>query len=289
MSIDRIRYFAAVVETRNLRKAAEMVGISAPSMSKAISVLEDELGQKLIHPEGRGIGITPKGLQIYKQAIALLEEHKKFYQNIQNETESTQFRMATFEVFSSHFISSFIASEKKDEFLVLEKSPGEIEEAILEGIVDFGITYIPSPHPNLEYAEIGSFEMELYGTKKWEKKEFSELPFAIPVTELKIHSSEFDSLDMYPADAPKRNVKFRFELLETALQTSSLGESVIYCPDFIVKLYNDHAKQSFQLQKLDKPSGFKKQKPKKIYLVAKKGNVSVELERKFAKFIRSLK
>lgn len=289
MSIDRIRYFAAVVETRNLRQAAEMVGISAPSMSKAISILEEELGQKLIHPEGRGIGITPKGLQIYKQSIALLEEHKKFYQNINTETKSSQLRMATFEVFSSHFISSFIASEKKDEFLVLEKSPGEIEEAILEGVVDFGITYIPSPQPNLEYVEIGSFEMEIFGTKRWEQIDFSELPFAIPVTELKIHSSEFDSLDMYPTDAPKRNVKYRFELLETALQTASQGMSVIYCPDFIVKLYNERVKASFQLQELQKPHGLKKLKTKKIYLVAKKGNVSVELERKFAKFIRSLR
>ncbi|MGZ3686562.1 MAG: LysR family transcriptional regulator [Bdellovibrionota bacterium] len=44
MNIDRLRYFAAVVETRNLRKASELVGISPASMSKAISTLEGELG-----------------------------------------------------------------------------------------------------------------------------------------------------------------------------------------------------------------------------------------------------
>ena len=73
MSIDRLRYFAAVVETRNLRRAAELVGISPPSMSKAIGVLEQELGLKLLYPEGRGIGITAKGLEVYRLAASLLE------------------------------------------------------------------------------------------------------------------------------------------------------------------------------------------------------------------------
>jgi DNA-binding transcriptional LysR family regulator len=79
MSIDRLRYFAAVVETRSLRKAAELVGISAPSMSKAISVLEDELSYKLIHPNGRGIGITPKGLEVYSLSSGLLDEYRNFH------------------------------------------------------------------------------------------------------------------------------------------------------------------------------------------------------------------
>lgn len=290
MSIDRIRYFAAVVETKNLRQAAELVGISPPSMSKAISVLEDELGFKLIHPEGRGIGITPKGLKIYKNSTSLLEEHRRFYQRLKEvDGPSDQVRIATFEVFSSHFMASFLASEKQYDFLLLEMIPGKIEEAILENTVDFGITYLPNPDPALEYVEIGSFEMAIFGKKSWEAVPFAEWPFAIPIAELKIHSSEFDSLDMWPRSAPRRNVKHRLELLETALQTSALGLSVLHCPDFIVRLHNEKVKQSLQLVPLPFPSGYKKAKPIKIFLVSHKGSIGVDLERKFAKFLRSLK
>jgi DNA-binding transcriptional LysR family regulator len=289
MSIDRIRYFAAVVETKNLRKAAELVGISPPSMSKAISVLESELGYKLTHPEGRGIGITPKGFQVYKSSTALLEEHRRFYQSLKDtEGPSNLVRMATFEVFSSYFMSSFLANEKKFDFLILEMTPGRIEEAILAGTVDVGLTYLPSPDPSLEYIEVGSFEMDIFGRKHWEILPFTEWPFAIPTTELKIHSSEIDSLDMWPTSAPKRYVKHRFELLETALQTTAHGLSVIHCPEFIVNLHNQRVKASLQLIKLQLPMDYKKAKPTKVFLIGRKGSVSRELERKFARFMRSL-
>ena len=108
MSIDRLRYFVAVVETKNLRKAAELVGIAPPSMSKAIAVLEEELGFKLLFPEGRGIGITSKGLDVYRSSASLLTEHRKFFERLKNSSESNdQIRLATFEIFSTYFVSSF--------------------------------------------------------------------------------------------------------------------------------------------------------------------------------------
>lgn len=290
MSIDRIRYFSAVVETRNLRKASELMGISPPSMSKAISVLEKELGYRLIHPEGRGIGITEKGMQIYRLSTSLLEEQRLFYQRIkEGDSSSQQIRMATFEVFSSHFMSAFLLQEKDYEFMILEHEPGRIEQSIIEGVVDVGITYLPSPDTRLDFVEIGSFVMKAYGLKKWEKIPFCDWPFAIPTTELKIHSSEINSLDMWPSSGPKREVKYYFELLETAIQTSIRGLSVLYCPDFIVKLTNENLKPTLQLVPLPMPESLTRTKSVKVYLVGRKGSLSVELERKMAKFMRSLK
>jgi len=290
MSIDRIRYFAAVVETRNLRKAAEMVGISPPSMSKAISVLEDELGYKLLHPEGRGIGITPKGLEIYRLSTSLLDEHKRFYEGIRDMEHRPQYlRMATFEVFSSYFISAFLKMENDLELLLLEKTPGGIEDAILAGIVDVGITFIPAPSQSLEYVEIGSFTIGIFGLKKWDQESFESWPFAIPTTELRIHSSDIDAIDMWPRSAPSRHIKYRFELLETALQTSREGLSVLHCPSFIVDLHNMALKSSYQLLPLKQPPRYKQQKPTTVYLVFRKGTDIGSLEGKLAKFMRSLK
>lgn len=292
MSIDRFRYFAAVVETKNLRQAAELVGISPPSMSKAISVLEDELGCQLIHPEGRGIGITAKGLDVYRHLSPLLEEYRKFHLRIKDGARvSEKLRIATFEVFSSYFLASFLAQETAFDALLLEMTPGRIEQAILAGSVDAGLTYIPSPDPALEYVEIGSFRMGIFGHAKWQNRDFSQWPFAIPTTELRIHSSDIESMDMWPASAPKRFVKYEFELLETALQTSRKGLSVLHCPDFIVGLHNEDLRSSLQLVELPKPEGYRSGKPVKVFLVFRKGSAfaSRQLEGKFARFMRSLK
>jgi len=288
MSIDRLRYFAAVVETRNIRKAADLVGISPPSMSKAISVLESELGHKLLHADGRGIGITEKGLEIYRSSLSLLDENRRFYERLQTPgRDRKQLRIASFEVFSSYFLSTFFKAEKDFDVLLLEKSPGEIESALLAGTVDVGITYVPSPHSSIEYVEIGSFPMGIFGQKKWDDQTFEEWPFAIPTTELQIYSSDIQSLDMWPKSAPRRLVKYRFELLETALQTARDGISVLHCPTFIAKLQNAAVKSSHQLVPLKTPPGYKTVKAK-AYLAVRKGYDVKPLEGKFAKFMRSL-
>ena len=290
MSIDRLQYFAAVVETKNLRQAAELVGISPPSMSKAIAVLEAELQCKLLYPDGRGIGITPRGMEVYRLCSSLLEEHRKFFLRLkEGENRSPRLRMATFEVFSTYFVSSFLQQEKDYDLLLLEMTPGKVEQAILAGTVEFGITYLPSPDPTLEYVQIGAFSMGIYGRKEWADKAFSDWPFAVPTTELKIHSSEIDSLDLWPPKAAKRKIKYNFELLETALQTSRQGLSVLHCPDFIVQLHNEFAKSSHQLVSLSPPQGYKAGKQINVYLVARKGNAAnSKLERKLAKFMRTL-
>jgi hypothetical protein len=36
----------------------------------------------------------------------------------------------------------------------------------------------------------------IFGLKKWTDKPFEEQPFAVPTTELRIYSSEMDSLDL---------------------------------------------------------------------------------------------
>jgi hypothetical protein len=178
--------------------------------------------------------------------------------------------------------------ETQYEALVLEMTPGKIEQAVLDGTVSVGLTYIPSPDPSLDYIEIGSFSMKIFGKEKWEKKDFSQWPFAIPTTELKIYSSEINALDMWPNSSPKRLIKYQFELLETALQTSASGATVLHCPDFIVKLYNLRANQLFQLKELPMPAKYKESEPIKVYLVCRKGSCPQNLEGKLAKFMRSL-
>lgn len=291
MSIDRLRYFAAVVETKNLRKAAEIVGIAPPSMSKAMAVLESEMGFKLIHQDGRGIGITDRGLEVYRNLKPLLIEYQRFHQASKDGGKTARkLRIATFEVFSTYFLSSFLLQERKLDALVLEMTPGKIEQAVLEGTVDVGLTYLAAPDPALEFVEIGSFEMGVYGRKEWASTPFDEWPFAVPTTELRVHTSDMDSLDMWPRNGPKRFIKYEFDLLETALQTSRNGLSVLHCPAFIVALHNEVTKSAYQLTSLEPPKSYKKQSRVKCFVFWRRSGLAAEssLGGKLAKFMRSL-
>ncbi len=93
---------------------------------------------------------------------------------------------------------------------------------------------------------------------------------------------------MWPQKAPKRNVKYFFELFETALHTTRKGLAVLHGPDLIIRLHNTEVKSNRQLIQLSNPEGYKPPKPVKVYLVGRKRNTPVDHERKLAKFIRGI-
>lgn len=84
-------------------------------------------------------------------------------------------------------------------------------------------------------------------------------------------------------------MKYKFELLETALQTARPGVSVIHCPEFIRHLQNHHCKPEFQLVELPAPVGYRRGRPLKVYLTSRKGAMPEGLEGKLAKFMRSIR
>jgi DNA-binding transcriptional LysR family regulator len=259
-------------------------------MSKEISLLESEVGEKLLFADGRGIGISSSGQKFYHSSLALLSEYKRFIQSVRtDEVSALELRIGTFEVFSTYFFASFIRAEPETNFQILEKIPGQLENAIISGELDYGVTYLPSPNSALNFEEIGSFRMGIFGKKAWSKRSFEQWPFAIPVTNIQISSADVNSLDLWPPAAPRRHVKHRLELLETGLQVAADGLAVVHCPDFVVKLHNQRVRSELHLDELTLPRGYGAQKAVKVYLVSRKESASKALGGKLARFMRLLK
>ena len=87
MDMVKIKYFSVVAETGSLRKAAELLQISPPALSRAISQLEEELGKSLFTPAGRGIAITDVGRLFHQRAIRLLDEYQSFLAAVHRQDE----------------------------------------------------------------------------------------------------------------------------------------------------------------------------------------------------------
>lgn len=64
MNLNQLQYFQVLAKTQHYGKASDILHISQPSLSKAISLLEDELHVKLFEKDGRNIKITYAG-EIY--------------------------------------------------------------------------------------------------------------------------------------------------------------------------------------------------------------------------------
>ena len=74
MDVDlrKLRYFTAVAEQLNYGRAAEMLHIAQPVLSRQIRALEHELGVQLFVRDKRGTKLTPAGEQLRDDAGPLL-------------------------------------------------------------------------------------------------------------------------------------------------------------------------------------------------------------------------
>ncbi|MFR1758764.1 MAG: LysR family transcriptional regulator, partial [Christensenellaceae bacterium] len=84
MELRVLNYFLAVAREENITKAAQMLHISQPTLSRQMMQLEEELGVKLFARSNHNIVLTEDGLLLKRRAqelIALADKTKRDFIN----------------------------------------------------------------------------------------------------------------------------------------------------------------------------------------------------------------
>jgi DNA-binding transcriptional LysR family regulator len=76
MEMHQIRYFLATAEVLNFTKAAENCHVAQPALSRAIKMLEGELGGLLFHRDPRNIHLTKLGRMVHPHLAELYENSR---------------------------------------------------------------------------------------------------------------------------------------------------------------------------------------------------------------------
>lgn len=69
-----LRYFAKIVEAGSFSRAAALIHIAQPALSKQIAELEDEFGVTLLHRSARGVTPTAAGEVLYHESLKLIRQ-----------------------------------------------------------------------------------------------------------------------------------------------------------------------------------------------------------------------
>lgn len=284
METNRIRQFCVVAETENLRKAAELLGCTHGGLFKSLKVLEGDLGFKLFRKEGRGITITEKGKKLLPRARKFLAAQDDFLGG-GLPTEKV-LRIGTFEVFSTYFFSRCLARDLNEKLILRELVPGALEHALLNDNIDVGITYEPIPMQGLKILEVAKFPMALFGKKElFGGIPIDKIPFAAPAIPVDSIVSGVKGLDGWPDNRVPRDIHYKVDMMETALQLCSEGLAVGFFPEFVVELYNKMRIDSLRIQKIPSDTVAIK---RKVFLVLRSSAEETAEIKKITRRIRQI-
>ena len=80
MEIRSLRYFLAVAREENMSRAAKLLHVTQPTLSKSLKSLEDELGKKLFTRHSFSIALTEEGVLLRNRAEDLVSMADKIEQ-----------------------------------------------------------------------------------------------------------------------------------------------------------------------------------------------------------------
>src|SRR4051794_14906177 len=148
LDIAELRAFCAAVDLGSLGRAARLLRVSQPALSKRMRTMEAVVGTPLVERSPRGITPTPAGSKLYVEARKLLAQAEAVDDLVRGLAgEEAPVRLA-----ASHTIAEFVLpgplvdfERRRDRHLSVELMVANsivVRELVRDGRADFGIAAV---------------------------------------------------------------------------------------------------------------------------------------------------
>ncbi|OZG59074.1 LysR family transcriptional regulator [Bifidobacterium tissieri] len=161
MELRVLRYFLAVAEEGNITRAAQLLRLSQPTLSRQLKQLEEELGVTLFHRGPHTITLTDEGQLLRERAqsiVALTDktvgELKRSAHELTGEIVIGCGEVRAMTYLSQH-MSAFRALHPNVKFHVTSTTSDLIQERIEQGLMDFGLLTEPVDVDQYDYLRPG--------------------------------------------------------------------------------------------------------------------------------------
>ena len=156
LELRQLRYFVAVARERNFTRAAELMHIAQPPLSRQIQALEDEMGSTLIERGARPVRLTEAGQLFFDQAVQILERIDGMksmmdqLQAVQRQRLSIGFVASTLYGYLPECVRRYRAARPNVDVGFHELTTLEQMTALKEGRIDVGFGRIAFNDPAVE-------------------------------------------------------------------------------------------------------------------------------------------
>ena len=149
MDIRILKYFLIVAREENITRAAEILHVTQPTLSRQLMQLEDELDVKLFRRTNHSIRLTEDGMLLKRRAqeiVSLAEKTKKEFRH-KEEAISGEITIGSGETKSVHILAEMIAKFREQYPMVqydfYTANADDIKERLDKGILDIGLLTEP--------------------------------------------------------------------------------------------------------------------------------------------------
>jgi DNA-binding transcriptional LysR family regulator len=155
MELRHYKYFVALAEELNFRRAAARLHMEQPPLSRQIRQLEEELGVPLFHRNSKGVALTEAGQVFLEQARIILSQSEQATQlvqqlhTVQKPTLTIGFSMCAFDRLVPNLVQDFRGLYPDVEVRLSELSSQAQAEALIVGEIDCGFLHLPIAQPEL--------------------------------------------------------------------------------------------------------------------------------------------
>ena len=142
MNLQHLRYFVVVAECLNFTKAAELLYITQPCLSRHISNLELELGVVLFDRDKRSISLTESGKQLLSETYPLIRSYERLVSKMREGSQTGKIKLSIGyngwlePVYFQYFLKEFISENPQIDVHIRKSNLVENMELVKNDEID---------------------------------------------------------------------------------------------------------------------------------------------------------
>ena len=167
VEIRTLRYFLAVAREENMTRAAEMLHVTQPTLSKALKALEEELGKKLFTRHSFRISLTEEGALLRDRAedlVTMADKIEKEFLSLDDITGGDLY-FGLAESYQIRYLARALHLLKKQypglKYHITSGDTDQVTEKLDKGLLDFAVI-CDAPDIN-KYESVPFPEGDLWG------------------------------------------------------------------------------------------------------------------------------
>ena len=245
-----LKYFLMVAREENITKAAALLHLTQPTLSRQLMQLEAELGVKLFHRSKHSIILTEDGMLLKRRAQEIVSLSDKTVQELSHKEDmlSGEIAIGCGETKNMLFLSEQIRKFRQKyplvQFSIHSAIADDIKERIEKGILDIGLLMEPVDVGKYEFIRMPQKEKwgilvrkdsELAAKESINPKDLTNVPLIMVKRELVKNELASWFGDYYE----ELQITATYNLILNAASMVERGVGVVLCFDLGATFYED--------------------------------------------------